>query len=212
MRRPLRARARARDGDDATVIIGSLRDPEWFTEIFRRHAGHIHRYLGSRVGPQEADDLLAEAFLIAFRKRDRYDTARPDARPWLYGIAAKLAAMHARDEERAYRLQRAAAGRADDESHADRVAAEVTAQAARDVLAAGLAALAPGDRDVLLLIAQEELTYEQVAVALQIPVGTVRSRLHRARARLREALGGSDPTRVHDEPATARPEETNRHG
>ena len=210
--RPARpAGPRARD-DDATVIARSLHDPEWFTEIFRRHAGHIHRYLGSRVGPQAADDLLAEAFLHAFRKRDRYDTSRPDARPWLYGMAANLAAMHTRDEARAHRLQRAAAGRADDECHADRVAADVSAQAARTALAAGLAALAPGDRDVLLLIAQEELTYEQVALALDIPVGTVRSRLHRARRRLREALGGADPTRIHEEPATARTEETKRHG
>jgi RNA polymerase sigma factor (sigma-70 family) len=167
MRRPLR-----RGDDDAAVIARSLHDPEAFTEIFRRHAGHIHRYLGSRVGPQEADDLLAEAFLTAFRKRDRYDRDRPDARPWLYGIAANLAAMHARDEERAYRLQRAAVGRPDDHSHADRVAADVTARAARSVLAAALATLAPGDRDVLLLIAQEELTYEQVAVALQRPAAS----------------------------------------
>jgi RNA polymerase sigma-70 factor (ECF subfamily) len=65
----------------------------------------------------------------------------------------------------------------------------------RGTLANALAGLDQGDRDVLLLVAWGDLAYAEVADAVGIPIGTVRSRLHRARARLKDALGGSDPTR-----------------
>lgn len=185
--------------DDGELIARSVRQPDRFAVIFDRHAGHIHRYLSRRLGAQIAEDLVAETFLLAFGKRKQYDTTRHDARPWLYGIATKLVAQHGRDEERAYRLRVPGAGRDEQPCHADRVAEDVTAQALRDVLATALAELSTGDRDVLLLIAQEELTYEQVAVALDIPIGTVRSRLNRARAQLRHVLGGTNPALACEE-------------
>jgi RNA polymerase sigma factor (sigma-70 family) len=86
--------------------------------------------------------------------------------------------------------------------HADRVAADVTAQAMRPLLEAALASLSAGDRDVLLLIAWEQLTYEEVSRALGIPVGTVRSRLHRARAKVRRALAGTDAAATYEELTT----------
>jgi RNA polymerase sigma-70 factor (ECF subfamily) len=75
----------------------------------------------------------------------------------------------------------------------------VSAAAAQRDLADALASLAAGDREVLLLIAWAELAYDEVAVALGIPVGTVRSRLHRARRKVRAALGGEDPTTISEE-------------
>ncbi|AEV81088.1 RNA polymerase sigma70 factor [Actinoplanes sp. SE50] len=179
--------------DDAAIILRSHRAPEEFAALFDRHAPHIHRYLARRLGDQVADDLVAETFLTAFRRRDTFWPGPHDARPWLYGIATNLVAQHRRDEARALRLRHAVAPDPDSFCHADQVAADVTAAALRDALTAALATLADGDRDVLLLIAQEELTYEQVAVALDIPVGTVRSRLHRARTALKAALGGHNP-------------------
>jgi RNA polymerase sigma-70 factor (ECF subfamily) len=86
------------------------------------------------------------------------------------------------------------------ESYADRVDARVSAAAAQRDLARALASLAAGDREVLLLIAWAELAYDEVATALGIPVGTVRSRMHRARRKVREALGGEDPTTISEEP------------
>ena len=74
----------------------------------------------------------------------------------------------------------------------------VSARAVQRDLAAALARLAARDRDVLLLIAWADLSYEEVAVALDIPVGTVRSRLNRARSKVREALGGQDPTSLNE--------------
>ena len=176
-------------GDDAGIIAASLRHPERFAAVFDRHAPTIHRYLARRLGGQVADDLLGETFLIAFGGRGRYDPAFPDARPWLYGIATNLAGRRRREEAREYRLRAALGPPAEQACHAEQVAAQVTAQAQNARLAAALAALSPGDRDVLLLIAWESLSYEEVAAALGIPVGTVRSRLNRARKKVRAQLG-----------------------
>jgi RNA polymerase sigma-70 factor (ECF subfamily) len=185
--------------NDATVIGRSLAEPERFAVVFDRHAPHIHRYLARRVGRQAADDLVAETFLTAFRKRDRYDTSHPDARPWLYGIATNLIGQHRRDEIRSYRLAELAADDRFGADHAERVLADVTSRSVRVLLCAALIGLTRGDRDVLLLVACEELTYDEAARALDIPVGTVRSRMHRARSRLREALAGTDATATYTE-------------
>jgi len=188
--------------DDAAIIEGSWREPEQFAVLFDRHAPHIHRYLARRADRQVADDLVAETFLAAFAKRHRYDLGHPDARPWLYGIATNLVNQHRRDEARQYRIRQAAIAEHDVPGHADRVAADVTAQAMRTVLNTALAALPAGDRDVLLLIAWEQLTYQEVSRALAIPVGTVRSRLNRARTKTRQALAGTDAAATYEEITT----------
>ncbi len=182
--------------DDATVIEQSWRDPERFAELFDRHAPHIHRYVARRLGPRAAADVVAETFLTAFGKRRGYDRARRDARPWLYGIATNLVGQHRRDELRRLRIQQALPADPADAGPADRVAARVTAEAVRHLLADALAGLSAGDRDVLVLVAWEQLSYQEVAVALGIPAGTVRSRLNRARTKVRAALGDADPTRT----------------
>jgi RNA polymerase sigma factor (sigma-70 family) len=185
--------------DDATVIERSLAEPERFTIVFDRHAPHIHRYLARRVGRQAAEDLVAETFLTAFAKRSRYDTNHHDARPWLYGIATNLLGQHRREEIRRYRLPELVGLDPFGADHAERVLADVTSRSVRLVLCDALVGVMPGDRDVLLLIACEELTYDEVARALGIPVGTVRSRLHRARTQLREALAETDATATYTE-------------
>jgi RNA polymerase sigma factor (sigma-70 family) len=185
--------------DDAAVISQSRHEPEAFAVLYDRHAAAIHRYVTRRLGPAVADDLVAECFLAAFWRRHTYDVSRPDARPWLYGIAANAIGKHRRAE---VRLLRALARTGTDpvaEGHADWVDSRVTAVAMQRPLAAALAALPPGDREVLLLIAWADLSYEEVAQALEIPVGTVRSRLNRARRKTREALAGHDPTQQREE-------------
>lgn len=201
---------RARDSvgpfePDASIIQRSWDEPEAFAVLFDRYADDIHGYVSRRLGVEVADDLMAEAFAVAFQRRRRYDVSWPQARPWLYGIATKLISEHRRAEARRFRaLSRAALIVRDEESNdgepvADRVAARVTAESARGVLAGALAKLPPRYRDVLLVIAWGDLDYVEAAEALGVPVGTVRSRLHRARSRLREALGGSDPTTLQEE-------------
>lgn len=183
---------------DAEVIEASLREPECFAELYDRHHEVIHRYIARRLGRDLADDLMAETFLIAFDRRDRYDAAREDARPWLYGIATNLVGQHRRAEVRFWRLiQRTGADPAV-ESPAGPVTDRVTAQASRRALAAALAKLPRGQRDVLLLTAAGDLTPGEIASALGIARGTVHSRLNRARKKTRDVLGGVDPLEGND--------------
>jgi RNA polymerase sigma-70 factor (ECF subfamily) len=180
---------------DAAVIATSLGDPERFAEIFDRHFAEIDRYLARRVGASLADELAAETFVIAFRSRSRYDPAAHDARPWLFGIAANLVRRHWRTERR--RLRAYARTGVDPVSDGlDEVERRVDALAAGPALAGALAALSPGEREVLLLSAWADLSYEEISRALGVPVGTVRSRLSRARAHLRELLGWSGQVAV----------------
>ena len=160
-----------------------------FAVLFDRHAVAVHRYLARRIGVTVADDLLAQTFLVAFERRGNYDRTRPDARPWLYGIATNLLRRHQREEIRQYQAwARTGVDSILGDCHADRVAATVDADAWSGSLAAALAVLKPPDREVLLLFAWCELSYSEIAEALDIAVGTVRSRLHRARQTVRAAL------------------------
>jgi RNA polymerase sigma-70 factor (ECF subfamily) len=194
---------RVRQDSDASVVERSWDEPETFAVLFDRHADSVHRYVARRLGAETADDLMAETFTTAFQQRFRYRTELADARPWLFGIATNLIGRHRRAEARRLkalgRLTVTDPGQQTEEAVADRVAAQVSAQAIRRELAAALARLPARHRDVLLLVAWADLGYEEVARALEVPVGTVRSRLHRARRKVREALGGSDPTAFHQE-------------
>ena len=178
---------------DARVIEQSWTQPERFAAIFERYFSQIHQYLAGRVGGKTADDLAAEVFVAAFAQRQRYDLARGSARPWLYGIATNLIGTHWRQEQRRYRALARTDARQVSPSDEDLVADRVSASAVGPALAAALAALEAGDRDVLLLVALADLGNREVAQALGIPYGTVGSRLNRARKRLREALGGANP-------------------
>lgn len=180
--------------DEALVEL-SRRTPERFGEIYDRYVGEIHAYLGRRLDRQAADDLAAEVFLAAFRKRETFDPRRGTVRPWLYGFAGNVIALHRRAEARRLAALRRSAGTDDDREHGheDRAVTRMDAVSAQGRLAAELRALSDGDRDVLLLSALAELSHEEVAQALDIPYGTVGSRLSRARRKLRAALGGVNP-------------------
>ncbi|MGW3344661.1 RNA polymerase sigma factor [Nonomuraea rubra] len=178
--------------DDSTLIARSIGAPESFAALFDRHADEIHRYAARRLGAELADDVTGEVFLVAFRGRARYDPSWPDARPWLYGIATKVVSQHRRAERR----RTAATARMSVErpgTFDDRSADRVTAEQLQPRLARALTRLSAAERDLLLLVAWADLTYEETALALGVPVGTVRSRLHRLRVKVRRALGGTDP-------------------
>jgi RNA polymerase sigma factor (sigma-70 family) len=183
-------RPEAGPADDGAVIGRSRHEPEQFAALFRRHAEGISRYATRRLGPHLAEDIVAETFLTAFRERHRYDPARADAMPWLYGIAANLIRRHHRDEVRWLRALARTGCDPIAESAADLAEARLTADAASRAVAAALAALGPRQRDVVLLVTWAELTYDQAAEALGIPAGTVRSRMNRARQQLRASLAG----------------------
>ncbi|WP_433330544.1 RNA polymerase sigma factor [Spirillospora sp. CA-294931] len=179
--------------EDAAPVAASLEHPDRFTEVFDLYYAEIHRYIDRRLGADAADDLAAETFLVAFRKRSGFDPRKGSARSWLYGIATRLVSRHRRDEVRRYRSLARIGGEPSGEGHDDRVVSRVAASAAGGRLGAALAGLSSGDRDVLLLVALADLTYPEVAQALGVKYGTVCSRLSRARRQVREALGGVDP-------------------
>ena len=185
--------------NDAAIIEASRGDPERFAAIFDRYFSEMHRYLARRVGVEAADDLAAEVFLAAFSQRQRYDAARHCARPWLYGIATNLVGAHRRQEARYLRALARADRQPRWQDEEERAAGRISASAARPALTAALTALAPGDRDVVLLVALADLGYPEVAQALGIPYGTVCSRLNRARRQLRASLGGSNPANEYEE-------------
>jgi RNA polymerase sigma factor (sigma-70 family) len=174
---------------DADLIARACRSPESFAEVFDRHYQPIYAYAARRLGPDLAEDVASETFLVAFDRRSGYDLARDDARPWLYGIASNLIARHGRAEARRYKSLARAGDLGVVGPHDDLVAGRVDAVAVRGRLARALAGLPRPVRDVLLLVAWAGLSQQEAAAALDIPAGTARSRLHRARREMRRALG-----------------------
>jgi RNA polymerase sigma factor (sigma-70 family) len=176
---------------DAAAIALSLNEPAAFGAVFERHFSLVHRFLCARVGVDPAADLASETFAIAFRRRADYDLERPDARPWLIGIAVNLARQARRSEGRLNRaLARLAGERTlQQESPEARLEPHGNITTLREVLAD----LSPDDRDLLLLFACLEFSYEQIAETMSLPIGTVRSRInrlrHKLRGRLTEAAG-----------------------
>lgn len=170
---------------DSEIIERSIETPEAFSGIFERHARPVGGYIRRRVGSDAVDDVLSETFLVAFRKRESFDRSVGSALPWLLGIATRVVKKHRADEARQWRSFEAASGTAE---HVDAVHssadARLDADAALRELAPRIAALSAKDRDTLLLYAWGDLTYEQISLALGVPIGTVRSRLNRVRRKL----------------------------
>lgn len=172
---------------DSDVIAASEADPGAFGAIFERHFDAVHGYLQRRLDEHLADELAAQTFLVAFDRRSRFDRRRASARPWLFGIATNLAHNHRRHE--VVELRAIAAMRPENGAGIDGVEARVDAERMRSLLAAALADLPAEESDVLCLLVWAELSQAEIADALAIPLGTVKSRLSRARGRLQSALG-----------------------
>ncbi len=178
---------------DRAALLASRSDPREFTRVFDAHFPALHGYLRRRLGAPLAEDLAAETFTRAFDGRHRYDPAVGGVRPWLHGIAANLVRDHFREETRRLRAYARAAGQA--EPHPEPPGVDrADASAAMPRVCAALAELRREERDVLLLYAWADLGYEEIAAALGVPIGTVRSRLSRGRRQIQTRLeeGGHD--------------------
>jgi RNA polymerase sigma-70 factor, ECF subfamily len=159
-------------------------DRERCEELYRAHADRVHAYARRRSDDQTADEIVAEVFLIAWR---RLDSIPEDALPWLLGVARKTLANHRRAKSRAAALSA-------------RIGAslETATEAAGDhAVLEALATLDPRDREVLLLIAWEGLRQEEVGTVLGVSRGAVATRLHRARKRLADALAAQEEPVLH---------------
>jgi RNA polymerase sigma factor (sigma-70 family) len=182
-----REQAEPPPADKDRPYLGGPEPAVEFGRLFDIYARPLHRYLARRVGQDTAHDLVSETFLVALNQRHDYDPRRGAVRSWLYGIATNLLRRQVRQEVRALRATARSAGHApgQEASHETRVADRLDAAAMATRLAHALAELSDGDRDVLLLTSWAGLDSTEVADALGIPVGTVRSRLHRVRKWLR---------------------------
>jgi RNA polymerase sigma factor (sigma-70 family) len=158
--------------------------------LVAEHFVPIYGYLARRVGPDLAEDLAAEVFARALADRDRFDPALGTWRMWLFGIATNLVAKHRRAERRrlsAYAKadSRAIASGRGTDSATDDADDRLSAENRLRALASALKRLNGAQRDALYLVGVAELTYEEAAAVLAVPIGTVRSRVSRARTELR---------------------------
>ena len=170
--------------------------PADFEAAFRAHFAPVYRFIARRVGTALAEDLAAEAFATAYRRRASYESSRGSLRSWLYGIAANIVRGHWREEQQLLELDARLApggqGPLSDGLFADAADERVIAASLAPRIAGALAALNKEQREVLLLHAWAGLSHEEIAAALGVAPGTARSRLSRARAALRAHLGEFD--------------------
>lgn len=174
---------------DAAIIRASLEEPVQFGTIFERHWDAVYRYAARRVGSAVGEDVAAEAFLVAFMRRADFRRDATTARPWLLGIATNMIRHHLRDEQTHLRILTSIV--VNDAPLFPDDPERLRAVAALPVVSEVLATLRLEDRDAFLLFALADLSYFEIALALDVPVGTVRSRIHRVRHRLRERLAHS---------------------
>jgi RNA polymerase sigma factor (sigma-70 family) len=172
----------------------SAGDADAFAELFRQHADRVHGFCVRRSGSVDlAEEVTSAVFLAAWRRRHEVELDGDDSvLPWLLGVATNLLRNAGRKQQRYERFIAASPPPPADPDFSVEVDDRLDSERRLRLLSAALAGLADDDRDLLLLVVAEELTPTQVALALGIPAGTVRSRLSRARARLRTALDGLD--------------------
>jgi RNA polymerase sigma-70 factor (ECF subfamily) len=177
------------DPDDSELIARSLNgDDDAFVEVVRRHEAAVGAYLARRAGRDLAEDLLGEVWLAALTSRASYDRSFPDAGPWLFGVAHNTLRRHWRSRP------------------AEEPFADVTGMAAgwdpwaavdrrvdvESVLRHALALLRPQQREMVTLVAWEDLTVADAGRVLGMPPGSARRCLHQARMALRNAPGLAD--------------------
>jgi RNA polymerase sigma-70 factor (ECF subfamily) len=181
---------------DADVV-----DPVAFTAVVDREGPDVLAYLVRRA-PAEAEDLLGRVWVEAYASRSSFNPARGSARSWLFGVARHVLLRHCRDRRPDPGDPRLTPMAVDPW---DEVDARLDSASLAGPLRAALGNLPEVDREMLLLIAWEQLTPTEAAAVIGIPPATARTRLHRARSRMRVALEVHHPPDVEDEPVPARP-------
>jgi RNA polymerase sigma-70 factor (ECF subfamily) len=181
------------------VATASL-TPERFGELFEEHAGFVYNFCFRRLADWAiAEDMTSAVFLEAWRRRDRVDLVGEPPLPWLLGVATNLMRNHRRSLRRASAALERFHASASVPDFGDELADRLDAEGQMRTVLEQVAALAPQEREALELCVWAELSYADAARALDVPVGTVRSRLSRARARLRELLGDDDAVAIAGE-------------
>jgi RNA polymerase sigma-70 factor, ECF subfamily len=156
-----------------------------FQAAFEQHKDVVYRFAWRMSGPAAAEDITQDVFVSLLRQPDRFDPARGTLRAFLLGIARNLALKRWRSEHRFEPL--------DDEAMAARAPAraevfDVDRLDVGEMVGQAVRTLGPLQREVVILAAYEGLTLAEIARTVDADVGTVKSRLHRARENLRRML------------------------
>ncbi len=172
---------------------------EWARRLYEDHVDAVHGYLARRAGRQLANDLTADVFRIAIEQRDGYVAARGSHRGWLFGIATNLVRHHWRSEaRRLHALTRRAGYEGTFTDPLTRVDERLDAHSDVARLITAVMNLQPHERDLLVLSAWEGCSAAEIADALDIPTGAVRTRLHRLRRTLRIGMEHQDTSKGTD--------------
>lgn len=157
---------------------------EAFAELYRRHEAVVYRFACAMTGSSVvAEDVVQEVFLTLMRDLTRYDPVRAALPTYLYGVARNISRARARKDRRFVNLEAASSVLANDDP-----AARISEREDVRVLRVAIRGLPAKFREVLVLCDLHELDYAQVAVILRVPVGTVRSRLSRARQQIQRRM------------------------
>jgi RNA polymerase sigma-70 factor, ECF subfamily len=183
-----------------TESVTELSEATAFGRLFDRHAQAVYTFCARRTADLAlAEDLTSVTFLEAWRHRHRAPLTQDDnALPWLLGVANNVV-RNARRGQRRYRTALKALPapphvRAAEEQAVARLVTETTLRGALDAIST----LSAGEQDVVMLVLWSELSYEEAATALGIPIGTVQSRLSRARSKLQVTLGNTAPSLIKE--------------
>ena len=168
-------------------------EPDAFGDLFNEFAQRIYNYAYRLLGDwSAAEEVVSMTFLEAWRRRERIEPTGSSLLPWLLGIATN----HVRDFSRARRRYRAALSRLPpptaEPDFSEAVASRIDDDALLPAAQAALAGLRRSEREVVALCVDAELDYASAAAVLGVPIGTVRSRLSRARAKVRAQLERPD--------------------
>lgn len=190
-------RGQGAEGQPSDAVVSCREGVSDLESLVTTYYPVVYGYLGRRLGRQLAEELASETFAIACRDRDRYDESRGSPAAWLLAIATGLLAHHRRTERRRLAAYaRLGTGRSEPDETAELALAHVSSAAVLSATARALRQMPARQRDALYLVAVAGLDYEETASVLSIPLGTVRSRIARARSRLRaeiEAVEDAQP-------------------
>lgn len=173
---------------DAVIIRNSITDPNAFEDIFHRHYKTIYNYFSRRVENEVIEELASSVFVKAFEIRNKFDTTKENSLPWLYGISSNILNTSRRTKNRYQVREKRAFEFYKQDAISNDQSLLIEDKKLNESISGALENLKKADLEVVLLFIWEQLTYQEIASTLEIPIGTVKSRINRAKNILEKNL------------------------